>query len=91
MTASNFVWTINGMHPEFKKHIETAISGRLNKSGIDSTLCHAGPVEVNIAESLPMGHHIDATIICSCGVPRATIAGKPGQNDTWEFAGVRAC
>jgi hypothetical protein len=82
MTACNFVWTINGIYPGFKEDIETAIADRLSNGSIDSGMCHTGPIEVNIAQSLPMGHHIDATIICSCGIPRATIAGKPDQDRT---------
>lgn len=85
MITCEFVWTNNDVYSGVKKESETVLSECLDHFSAENDLCHAGPPEVNIASSYPYGRHLDAVIVCSCGVPRATLGRQAHDRNLWKY------
>ena len=84
MQALKFSWPAGGMHGDYTNRIETAMKAFLEHVVTTNTLCHEGPAEVALAFSTPMGKNVNAALVCSCGMPVASLEGRAGV-DAWNY------
>ncbi|WP_332879567.1 hypothetical protein [Massilia sp. S19_KUP03_FR1] len=84
MQALKFTWPVEGMHGGYAYRIEAMMTEFLDQVVTMGTLCHEGPAEVALAFSTPMGKHVNAALVCSCGMPVASLEGVAGA-DTWSY------
>lgn len=84
MQLLNFNWPAEGMHGNYTYRIETAMKAFLYQVVRINPLCHEGPAEVALAFSNPMGKHVNAALVCSCGMPVASLEGC-ADFDAWTY------
>jgi hypothetical protein len=82
--ALNFVWPAAGVHPDHKKNVEEALRVFMERILPFSTFCHSGPLEVHIAQSMPMNQPVNAVVTCNCGFPTIALAGTVDSSDKWK-------
>lgn len=83
MTTYNFAWPSAGMHPQYCQRVEASMAISLDQVGTPLMLCHEGPAEVSFAFGMPMARSLRAVLVCSCGIPRATMDGQGSEPDNW--------
>jgi hypothetical protein len=86
MTMYNFLWPIAKMNPDYRQRVEASITTYFERVRAPRMLCHEGPAEVSIALGMPMGRSLRAVVVCSCGIPRATMEGQGSEPDNWKVA-----